>query len=77
MRSSIRVSCFCLLLASALPGASSRAELPPEVYRAQQEKAAEALQVKVVSVTGRETKKKDHAQLDYAISCGRAQGEPT
>jgi hypothetical protein len=55
------------MLVCALTMGSGRAELPPWVYKGQQEKAPEALVVKVRSVSKRETSEEKGKQIDFTV----------
>jgi len=58
---------FFLILLCALTIDSSRAELPPWVYKERQEKAPEALVIKVQSVIQRETTEEKWKQIEFTV----------
>jgi hypothetical protein len=58
---------FFLVLLCALTIDSSRAELPPWVYKERQEKAPEALVIKVQSVIQRETTEEKWKQIEFTV----------
>jgi hypothetical protein len=58
---------FFLVLLCALTIDSSRAELPPWVYKDRQEKAPEALVIKVQSVIQRETTQERSKQIEFTV----------
>jgi hypothetical protein len=59
---------FFLVLLCALTIDSSRAELPPWVYKERQEKAPEALLIKVQSVIQRETTEEKWKQIEFTVT---------
>jgi hypothetical protein len=59
---------FFLVLLCALTIDSSRAELPPWVYKERQEKAPEALVIKVQSVIQRETTEEKWKQIEFTVT---------
>jgi hypothetical protein len=61
-----RAVCLCLLLLVAF-SFPAVAELPPDAYRKMQDGAAEALQIKVQSVSSKETKQNGDVLVDYTV----------
>jgi hypothetical protein len=59
---------FFLVLLYALTIDSSRAELPPWVYKERQEKAPEALVIKVQSVIQWETTEEKSKQIEFTVT---------
>jgi hypothetical protein len=59
---------FFLILLCALVVDSSRAELPPWAYKEQQEKAPEALVIKVQSVSKRETTEEKWKLIEFTVT---------
>jgi hypothetical protein len=59
---------FFLTLLCAVTIVSSRAELPPWVYKERQEKAPEALVIKVQSVIQRETTEEKWKQIEFTVT---------
>jgi hypothetical protein len=55
------------MLVCALTMSSGRAELPPWAYKERQEKAPEALVIKVRSVSKRETSEERGKQIDFTV----------
>jgi hypothetical protein len=58
---------FFLVLLCAVTIDSSRAELPPWVYKERQQKAPEALVIKVKSVSKRETIEGHWTQIEFTV----------
>lgn len=58
---------FFLMLVCAFIANIGRAELPPWAYKERQEKAPEALVIKVRSVSKRETKEERWKQTDFTV----------
>lgn len=56
-----------LLLIYGLAASNSPAELPPSAYRERQQNAAEALVIKVRSVSTRETKEANWKRTDFTV----------
>ena len=67
MRMNTRLVIFPILLCAFAIG-SSRAELPPRVYKERQEKAPEALVIKVQSVSKRETTEEKWKQTEFTVT---------
>ena len=67
IRMTTRVRFFVVLLC-ALTIDSSRAELPPWVYKERQAKAPEALLIKVQSVIQRETTEEKWKQIEFTVT---------
>jgi hypothetical protein len=58
---------FFLILLCAVTINSSRAELPPWAYKERQEKAPEALVIKVQSVSKRETTEEKWKEIEFIV----------
>jgi hypothetical protein len=55
------------MIATVAMANAVRAELPPYVYKERQEKAPEALVIKVRSVSKRETAEQDWKQIEFTV----------
>ena len=62
-----RSKCVAGVIAIVAMANAGRAELPPSVYKERQEKAPEALVIKVRSVSKRETAEENWKQIEFTV----------